>query len=423
VTAPTSTDSEALPVYKSGDVPDHLRTTTQLKAQRLKPADGQQPVAFLRMYRRGHGWGEFPLYEPGEAAPMRPLSAKQQEAMTARRTCPQCGEVRGYVVHRKCGECAETEQREHLEWLARRCVWCYRVSAAPHPPERSNQCEPCWLHREIRRQAEEERRAVWRRTCPGRDCTKVTATDEEIAAGWDEDAAQALRSWGWSPRWCPPCKERDEQERAERQRAYEEAQARAEEDRRRRVAELVAWAAEVLADPSVVVLDCETTGLHDEARMLDLAVTNAAGDVLVNTLLDPSEAIPAEATGIHGITDEMVKGAPSFGAALDELTAVLGGRRCLIYNKPYDVGRLRHELTVHYRQAGHPDPAASAAAWLEAVRFEDVMLPYSEWVGDWSDYHGDYAWQSLTGGGHRALSDCRAVVETLRGMVATAAAA
>jgi hypothetical protein len=64
-----------------------------------------------------------------------------------------------------------------------------------------------------------------------------------------------------------------------------------------------------------------------------------------------------------------------------------------------------------------PDPAASAAAWLETVRFEDVMLPYSEWVGDWSDYHGNYAWQSLGGGDHRALSDCRAVVETLRAMV------
>lgn len=44
------------PVYRRCEVPDHLqhlRTTTELKAQRLKPADGQQPVALLRVYRRG----------------------------------------------------------------------------------------------------------------------------------------------------------------------------------------------------------------------------------------------------------------------------------------------------------------------------------------------------------------------------------
>lgn len=59
---------------------------------------------------------------------------------------------------------------------------------------------------------------------------------------------------------------------------------------------------------------------------------------------------------------------------------------------------------------------ASAAAWLEAVRFEDVMLPCSEWVGEWSDYWGDYAWQPLIGGEHRALSDCRALLERLKEM-------
>jgi hypothetical protein len=77
-------------------------------------------------------------------------------------------------------------------------------------------------------------------------------------------------------------------------------------------------------------------------------------------------------------------------------------------------------LTVHYRQAGHDDPDASAAAWMEGIRFEDVMIPYSDWVGDWSDYWGNYAWQPLYGGDHRALSDCRAVVERLREMAASA---
>ncbi|MFE1936346.1 hypothetical protein ACFW95_39365 [Streptomyces sp. NPDC059474] len=197
----TSVKPVTLPVYRSGEVPDHLRTMTQLKEQRLKPAEGQEPVALLRKYRRGHGWGEFPLYDPADAAEMRPLSAKQQVAMTARRTCPVCKEVRGYVVHRMCQECADEEQERQLELRRRTCVWCRRVASAPHPVSehvqgRCGECVPCWLHRVIRRQLEEERRVVWRRTCPGRDCHKVTATDEEIAA--ERDAG----TWSGS-RWCP----------------------------------------------------------------------------------------------------------------------------------------------------------------------------------------------------------------------------
>ncbi|MFI0772779.1 3'-5' exonuclease [Streptomyces sp. NPDC021218] len=160
-------------------------------------------------------------------------------------------------------------------------------------------------------------------------------------------------------------------------------------------------------------MDTETTGLHDEARIVDLGVTNAAGDVLVDTLINPGEPIPPAATEIHEITDTQVATAPSFGAVLDQLTEVLHGRRCVIYNEPYDVARLRHELTVHYRQTGHEAPEAAAASWLGQVRFEDAMVRYSDWYGDWSDYWGNYAWQPLFGGDHRAVPDCRAVVQRL----------
>ncbi|MFE7243986.1 hypothetical protein [Streptomyces sp. NPDC057580] len=49
------------------------------------------------------------------------------------------------------------------------------------------------------------------------------------------------------------------------------------------------------------------------------------------------------------------------------------------------------------------------------MTYEDVMIPYSNWVGDWSGYWGNYSWQPLNGG-HRALGDCRAVLDRLRTM-------
>ncbi|MGW2725630.1 exonuclease domain-containing protein [Streptomyces sp. NPDC001492] len=412
----TPATTDALPVYKRDEVPPHLahlRTMTQLKADRLKPADGQEPVAMLRVYRRGHGWGEFPLYDPAEAAKMRPLSAKQQRAMQDRRTCPRCGKLRKHVVYGQCGPCDVKDHQERLAVQARTCWKCRRVSAAELPKGQESRCAPCWVYWRLQKQFEAVRRAVWARTCPGYpegpDCAVQTATDEEIAA------ERAARAWT-GPRRCTPCDEGWDRWRDGLARAAEERERCAGEAQRQQVARLEAWAREVLADPDTVVLDTETTGLEDDARIVDIAVTTVAGEVLLDTLVNPGEPIPTEATGIHGITDGQVADAPRFTGILEQLATVLHGRRVLIYNEPYDVARLRHELTVHYRQAGHDDPEASAGAWLGRVRTEDAMIPYSDWYGDWSDYWGNYAWQPLYGGDHRAVSDCRAVVERLREM-------
>ncbi|MGW7283975.1 exonuclease domain-containing protein [Streptomyces sp. NPDC054847] len=418
MTASPAVETTTLPVWAAADVPAHLRTKTELKEQRLKVAPGQEPVGYLRKYRQGHGWGEFPLYDPADAAPMRPLSAKQQAAKDARRTCPECGTLRAYIVHVRCVDCREKAEQARQELYTRTCRRCRRVAgqALPKDAHQGHACEHCRVLYAIRHQAAAERRAVWARTCPGRDCTVVTATDEEVAAGWDEDAAQEWRSWGWSPRWCPPCKERDTRERAERERQQREAEQRFREAREQEVRDLSSWAAAALEDPNLVVLDTETTGLEDDARIVDIAIVNGAGDVLMDTLVNPGEPIPADATSIHGITDTMTATAPTFSSILDQLTAALDGRRCLIYNRPYDVARLRHELTIHYRQEQHPDPEESADAWLDAMQFEDAMIPYSDWVGDWSDYWGNNTWQPLYGGDHRAVGDCRAVLERLREM-------
>lgn len=412
----------SLPVYERRDIPEqhrHLRTMTELKADRLKPADGQEPVALLRVYRRGHGWGEFPLYDPAEAAKMRPLSAKQRTAMTARRTCPECNGVRGYVVYVRCEECRARAQQEAQDRQARTCHRCKREAGAELPKDVHHwyACESCRIHYALRKQASDERAAAWRRTCPGypgHECTVQTATDEEIA---EARTAGACHDW---PRRCPPCDEAYERWHEAQRHEAAENERRAEEARRQQVADLSTWARDALVDSSVVILDAETTGLHDEARIVDLAVLTVGGDVLVDTLLDPGEPIPAEATDVHGIADADVQGQPRFSDVLVRLTGALLNRRCLIYNRGYDVGRLRHELTLHYREAGHDDPAASAAAWLESMRFEDVMVPYSDWFGEESEYHGGYRWQPLYGGDHRAASDCRAVADRLREMAAGA---
>lgn len=409
------TEAGSLPVYKAKEVPEPLRTMTQLKEQRLKPAPGQEPVAFLSMYQRGHGWGKFPLYDPAGAAPMRPLSAKQQAAVQARRTCPECGTICDHIVYQRCGECSRKAREEAEERRGRTCASCGRVSTGPlvwtgYGVPAAPRCEPCWIAVALRVQARKEEEARWCRSCP--ECGKQTATDEEAAATLAETGR-------WSPRPCPPCAVVREERRAAAEQQIQEATQKAREDRAQELRDLPVWAAAALEDDQAVIIDTETTGLHAEARIVEITAITTRGNILLNTLVNPGGPI-GEATDIHGITDSMVADAPTFADIVPRLTEVLAGRRCLIYNAPYDTARLRHELTLHHRAAGHADPAQAAAEWLGAVVIEDVMIPYSDWVGDWSDYWGNYSWQPLLGG-HRALGDCRAVIERLREMAAPAA--
>ncbi|MFF7986405.1 3'-5' exonuclease [Streptomyces sp. NPDC007901] len=360
------------------------------------------------------------------------MSAKQKSAMTARRTCPECKEVGSEVVQTRCAACWKRQRQAQIVLRARTCVNCYRIAQAVHPGERAGRCVPCWLWRRIREQTAKERPAVWARTCPGRGCRVVTSTDEEIESGC------AAGTWR-GPRWCPPCAEKDERERAEQLLAGEKAREQAADARRSEELSLVAWAREVLGDPNSVVLDTETTGRQKTARIVEISVQAVSGEVLLDTLVDPGEPIPVEATAIVGITSAMVPeaGVPAFTGVVDRLAAVLAGKRVVLYNKAFDVGRLRYELTRYYaeRVAGKDAPTimetgdvapgalqepadatAQAAVWIENVRFEDAMDPYSVWVGDWSDYWDDCQWQPLPEGDHRALGDCCAVVKALRRM-------
>lgn len=62
-----------------------------------------------------------------------------------------------------------------------------------------------------------------------------------------------------------------------------------------------------------IYFDTETTGLKPEKdRIIEIAAYEPATDRSFVTLINPGCPIPHEAAAIHGITDEMVKEAPTF---------------------------------------------------------------------------------------------------------------
>jgi DNA polymerase III epsilon subunit family exonuclease len=111
----------------------------------------------------------------------------------------------------------------------------------------------------------------------------------------------------------------------------------------------VIWARELAA------LDFETTGLSPERgdRAIEVAVVRGRyGEEPVrwSTLLDPGR--PVDATEIHGITDEMLRGQPRFAEAAPTLSRLLEGAVLVAHNARFDLGFLEME----YARAGLDAP-------------------------------------------------------------------
>jgi hypothetical protein len=99
-----------LPTYPWNLAPDGLATRRQLRAAGLRP--GGQDVAAQIMWRSRRsrtGVRTAYLYRIDRARPVRPMTEAKRAALeranAARRTCPSCGQDRGYCIPRSLGSC------------------------------------------------------------------------------------------------------------------------------------------------------------------------------------------------------------------------------------------------------------------------------------------------------------------------------
>lgn len=290
--------------YKTwNEVPDNLKTRTQLGEMGLKPAKGQQPAAIKtsRHYRTP----DRDLFDVTQAVPKRKMSEAQAAALEQARikamTTTCCNRYVGDIN------------------------WKYK---------NTGMCEACYweyLEREHRR----------------------------FLARAEQEAAE--------------------------------------------------WARGVLADTGAVILDTETTGLEYGDVIIEVSVIDAAGNVLLDTLVQPLEAIPEAASNIHGITGETCQDAPAWADVAGRLRPLLeSASRVIVYNAEYD------ERMIYQTCAA----AGLDTNWIGSVRFECAMMEYARWYGDWSEWFQSFKWQRLNGG-HRALGDCQATLGLVKQMAKT----
>lgn len=138
---------------------------------------------------------------------------------------------------------------------------------------------------------------------------------------------------------------------------------------------------------NVVTWDTETTGLDATMdEVISVGIVDCDGQVLLDTLIQPSNMAVLTATNasdVHGITADMLEGAPTFPELYGELKAFLDGRFWLGYNIQFDA-RMLDATCLRYDLPP-----------LLSVGQHDATPFVADFVGQWDDGKGGYKYWKL----------------------------
>ena len=105
--------------------------------------------------------------------------------------------------------------------------------------------------------------------------------------------------------------------------------------------------------PAIAFVDLETTGTRARAdRITEVGIVRVAADAAGgapavdawSTLVDPGVPIPPAIQALTGITDAMVRAAPTFGSVVRDVEERLAGCVFVAHNARFDYGFLKHEF-------------------------------------------------------------------------------
>ena len=96
-----------------------------------------------------------------------------------------------------------------------------------------------------------------------------------------------------------------------------------------------------------VALDVETTGLNDDAEIIEVGLVQIEDGKIAETwqtLVKPKKKIPKDIAIMTGISNDMVKDAPTWQEIEEGFLAFIDGQLLLAHNYPFDKGRVEFQL-------------------------------------------------------------------------------
>jgi len=101
-----------------------------------------------------------------------------------------------------------------------------------------------------------------------------------------------------------------------------------------------------------IILDTETTGMDPATgdRIVEIGCVEVENQLptgkTYHVYINPERDVPAEATAVHGITNEFLKDKPTFGEIVGDFVDFIGNDRLVIHNAEFDMKFLNAELKM-----------------------------------------------------------------------------
>lgn len=173
-----------------------------------------------------------------------------------------------------------------------------------------------------------------------------------------------------------------------------------------------------------VVIDTETTGLGEDAEIIEIAIINMRGEVLLDTLVKPTKPIPPEVTEINHITNEMVANAPAWRDVFPIVLMIISGHKWLAWNSDFDARMLDQTCLCTGIYANKEAYYGALVTSRIHTSHIDAKAVYDQWYGEFDEKRKAFKRQSLATaaarhgvsveGAHRALADCKMVLAVLQ---------
>jgi DNA polymerase III subunit epsilon len=172
------------------------------------------------------------------------------------------------------------------------------------------------------------------------------------------------------------------------------------------------WARSIIERDDVLYVDTETTGVRfEQDDVIDIGIVDGHGRIIMDQLVRPMVAVPADAEAVHGISNRQLQSAPLIADLWSDLKKLLDGKLLVSYNADFD------RRMLGYAGSRRKLSPIAPAGW------DCAMEAYAAWNGETSHYRPGFKWINLGNAAtslgiepplHRAVADALVCLEVVQ---------